>query len=148
MKRIIISIVALVVAAATLIAPVSANGDVAPASSAYFSSYTTYIEQESGSRILKLGYDVTSVGSMQNLGAERMQVLRSTDRINWTIVNSFYSDDYPSMLRNSAGVAHAYSRTYRATAGYYYKIYVTYYAFKSTNNFGRLHAYSNVVYVS
>ena len=148
MRKIIHSILSVVVAVATLIIPVSASGEVSPAASAYFSSYTAYIDRESGSNTLTLMFDVTSVTAVAKLGASRIQVLRSSNNSDWTIVRTYYSDDYPSMLSNSTGSVYAYTRKYTATYNYYYKIYVSFYAYKNATNHGTLHAYSNTVYVS
>lgn len=149
MKRNIRSFVVLVIIVAMLIVPVSADGDVAPAASAYFSSYTAYTEIEnSGGRVLTIGFDVASVGSVAKLGATRILVMKSSNRTDWTTVATYYSDDYPSMICNNDTVFHVYERSYTASYNYYYKIYVSFYAYKSTNNHGTLHAYSNTVYVS
>lgn len=118
-----------------------------PAASAYFSTYSTCIYRNSGSNLLQLYYDVLSIGTCAKLGAQEVRLMQSSDRVNWTTVATYTSSSYTGMIANNTDL-HAYSIYRTVSYNYYYKIYVTFYAYKNATNLGRLFDYSDVIYVS
>ena len=120
---------------------------VMPAASAYFSSYSSCIYRDSGSNQIRLYFDVVSIGTCAKLGAQEVCLMQSSDRVNWTTIGTYTSSSYSGMIANDTYV-HAYTLHKTVPYNYYYKIYVTFYAYKNATNLGRLYDYSDVIYVS
>lgn len=121
--------------------------ELMPAASAYFSTYCTQIYRDSGSNQLELYFDVLSIGTCAKLGAQEVLLMQSSDRINWTTIRTYTSSSYPGMIASDTNL-HAYSLYTTVSYNYYYKIHVTFYAYKNATNLGRLYDYSDVIYVS
>lgn len=96
--------------------------------SMFFGSSSAYFNVLSGSKF-EIWFDVTATGLMDELGASKIELERSSDGVNWSPVKTFYSSDYPQLLdpddtsfTYSGYVTHTYS------SGYYYCATVTLYA--------------------
>lgn len=150
MKKVIRHVCIVLVLAMTFsFSAFAANVDenVMPASSAYFSTYSTCIYRDSGSNQLRLYFDVISIGTCAKLGAQEVLLMRSSDRVNWTTIATYTSTSYPGMIATNTDI-HAYTLYKTVSYNYYYKIHVTFYAYKNATNLGRLFDYSDVIYVS
>lgn len=150
MKKTIRFICLTLVMATLAVRPVSATeveDTVMPAASAYFSSTCTYVARGSGSNQLELYFDVVSVGTCAKLGAQEVRLMQSSDRVNWTTIRTYSSSSYSGMIASNTNF-HSYTFYTNVSYNYYYKIYVTFYAYKNATNLGRLYDYSDVFYLS
>lgn len=146
-KRFLCHIIATMMLFSFSVSAATVEEDVMPAASAYFSSYSSYINRNSGSNQLRLCYDVLSVGTCVKLGATEVLLMQSSDNSNWTTIGTYTSSTYTGMVANNTNL-HAYTLYRTVSYNYYYKIHVTFYAYKNATNHGRLYDYSEVVYVS
>lgn len=132
MKR-FIRILSFVMAFALLLTtPAFAAETVSPRASNYFMSSSAYFDDVAGSRV-DVWFDVMALGTMDELGASKIKVQRSTDLVNWTTVQTYYKADYPQ-LTDTDTVHHAASVPFYPTNGYYYRIVVTLYAKNSSGS--------------
>lgn len=107
----------------------------------YFAVTSVNLRKVSGS--LEAWFDVTAVGTMEQLGARTVVIQRSSDGNSWSSVKTFTKESYPEMIREDFA-AHTCCLTYTPTAGYYYRACVTFYA-KKGNGTGELIQYSSSI---
>lgn len=97
----------------------------------YFMASSCYLYIISNTEF-EVWFDVTSIRMMDELGASEIKVQRSTDKQNWSTVQTYSKEDYPQMICTNTG-SHADCVTYSsAESGYYYRAMVTLYAKNST----------------
>lgn len=101
-----------------------------PRASNFFMSSSVYFWHVSGDNY-QIWFDVTALSTMQKLGASKIKVQRSTDKVNWTTVKTFNMDDYSQMTTTNTG-HYVNCVPYTATSGYYYRAVVTLYAKNSS----------------
>lgn len=99
-------------------------------SSAYLSSYTSTLKALSGGEIAVV-VDVDGVGTMDEIGAAEIHIYESTDNSLFTLVESYYSDDYSDMLWQNKTHYYDSPVTYEGVVGRYYKATVCFYAAKN-----------------
>lgn len=92
--------------------------------SKYFGSHSCYLWNVS-STSFEVWFDVTATGGMDTLGASEIKIQRSSDRVNWTTVQTYY-DIYEYNTSEAGGHVTFGGRE----AGYYYRAKVTFYAEK------------------
>ena len=139
MKRFVRFMCLVLVFTMCLAIPVGAE-EIAPYSSNYFMSYNAYLSGET-STSFEVWFSVTALRRMDKLGVEYIDIERSSDGSNWTIVKTYDSDDYPSLMATNTA-SHAGHVTYtNKQSGYQYRAYVKFYA-KDGNNSGVLGAYA------
>jgi hypothetical protein len=81
---------------------------------------------------------------MDELGVSSIEVDRSPDGENWTLIRTYDADDYSQMIRENTG-SHEGCITYRyATPSYYYRAYITFYA-KNSAGSGKRFRYTAVL---
>lgn len=102
----------------------------APRASNFFMSSSVYFWHVSGDNY-QVWFDVTALSTMQKLGASKIKVQRSTDKVNWTTIKTFNMDDYSQMTTTNTG-HYVNCVPYTATSGYYYRAVVTLYAKNSS----------------
>lgn len=105
----------------------------------YFGITSAYLSRIPGG--FEIWFDVTAMGTMDQLGAKTVVVQRSSDGSSWTPVKTYTKEAYPEMIRTNFA-AHTCCLTYTATAGYYYRAVVTFYAKKGTGS-GELTQYTS-----
>lgn len=103
---------------------------VDPRASNYFWSSSVYFWHSSGNNY-QIWFDVTAVGTMQKLGASRIEVERSTDLVNWDPAGSYDMANYSQMTKSNT-VGYANYVPFTATTGYAYRAIVTLYAKNSS----------------
>ena len=122
--------------------PVSAEIEGNSRASNYFHMTSTYIYQLNDTQF-EVWFDVSAVGSMQELGSSKITVQRSADGENW--VNMFtYRSEYYSQMIDYNTIEHGACVPYHGTEGYYYRAFVTFYAKNSTGS-GELYRYTQTV---
>lgn len=94
-------------------------------SSYYFAGYSVYLWEPTN----EAWFEVTAVGVMDELGASKIKIQRSTDQENWTTVQTFEMEDYSQMTAEGKA-SYANCVPYTFTNGYYYRGVVTLYAKK------------------
>ena len=122
----------LIIMALIFAMPVFAAEDIGLRSSNYFMYYNTYLHKISDTK-LEAWFDVAAVGTMDELGANKIKVQRSLDQENWTTMQTYEDSDYQSMMDEDT-VRHASCVTYTFTTGYYYRAVVTLYAKKGNGS--------------
>lgn len=139
MKRFVKLICLMLVFAMCLAIPVGAE-EIAPYASNYFMSYSTYLSGET-STSFEVWFTVTALRKMDKIGVDYIHILRSSDGNDWTVVKTYDSDDYPSLMDTNSS-SHSGHVTYtNKQSGYQYKAFVQFYA-KEGNNSGVLGAYA------
>ena len=139
MKRFVKLMCLVLVFALCLAIPVGAE-EIAPYASNYFMSYSTYLSGET-STSFEVWFSVTALRRMDKLGVEYIDILRSSDGSNWTVVKTYDSDDYPNLMTTNTS-SHSGHVTYNnKKSGYQYKAYVQFYAKEGVNS-GVLGAYA------
>lgn len=125
---------------------ISEHGDAAlaasPRSSAYFGSWDSYLYKTS-STSFEIWFDVTSAGSMDELGVSSIEVQRSTNGSNWTTVKTYYPEDYSAMIEEDTFSVYN-CVTYTGAKGYFYRAYVVFYA-KNSRGVGEMPDYAEVI---
>lgn len=132
MKHITRYISCLLIVAIVLAVPVYAVENGGQRSSHYFMSYSVYLWEATN----EAWFEVTAVGLMDELGASKIKIQRSTDQTNWTTVKTFEKEDYSQMVEEDTITA-ANCVPYTFTNGYYYRGVVTLYA-KKGNGTGEM----------
>lgn len=100
-----------------------------PMASLYLDSYNTYI-CEMGSGRIEIWFTVVGTNYMDEIGTLSIRLYESTDNQNWTRVETFLHEDYPSMLAYNDYVHSSYV-SYQGVEGRYYKAYVCIWAGKN-----------------
>lgn len=101
---------------------------VQPRASYYLSSYSAYI-YPAGNGLVQVCYSVRGTGIMDDIGVQRITLYESKDNSTWTLVRTFTSTNYTSMM-NHDDYYHGGYLNYGGVAGRYYKAYVTVWAGK------------------
>lgn len=122
MKRFTMLVCLLLIASMILAIPTLA----AEQASDFFMSHSSYLWEISDSEF-QVWFRVTAVEGMDVLGVREIKVQRSTDKSNWSTVQTYGGQyDYDTSFY-SGHVTYS-----SAEAGYYYRARVTYYAENSS----------------
>lgn len=109
----------------------------------FFAMTSTYLERVSSSTI-DIWFDVSAVGRMDELGVRKIKLQRSTDRSNWSTIETYDMDDYGEMICEGTA-SHSGCLTYSsASTGYYYRAYVIFYA-KNSSGIGEFTDYTATI---
>lgn len=130
MKRFTQIVCLIMIIAAILVIPVSAEENVQPWGSNYFGSTLAYLHKTTGNQF-QIWIEVVAVGTMEKLGASEIVLQRSSDNSNWSDVKTFTKEVYTNLV-SSNDFAHEAYVTYTGTSGYYYRAKVEFYAKKGT----------------
>lgn len=90
----------------------------------YFHSHSCYLWNVS-STDFDVWFDVAALDSMEALGASEIKIQRSSDRMNWTTVQTYYN-----IYEYNTGAAAGHVTFNNRQSGYYYRAKVTFYAQK------------------
>lgn len=113
-------------------------------SSIFFASYDSEIYNVSN-RTIEIWFDVVGNGAMDEIGVSSIEVERSSNNRDWTVVKTFLPENYPQMICEDTGIAYDYV-SYTGSYGYYYRAFVTFYA-KNSRGRGYTDQYSETVYI-
>lgn len=134
MKRFTRSVCVILIVALMAAVPVCADDGITPYSSSFFMSYDTYFYEASSTTTttrFRVWFDVTGTGIMEELGASYIEIQRSSDGQNWTVMRTCTPTGYSQMLGYDTH-KHVDYISYTGTKGYYYRAYVEFYAKNST----------------
>ena len=96
----------------------------------YFSSYRAYVTKTSSSQ-LSVSFFVVGHGIMDELGASRIRVQRSSDGTNWTTVYTFLKEYHPNMTDTDTA-AYGSVVSCPISSSYYYRAIVDFYSANSS----------------
>lgn len=130
MKRFIRCICLILVCAMCMITPAIAAENTNLRASSYFRSGSVYLWKISGTQF-QVWFDVTALDTMDELGASKIKVERSTDEVNWESMQTYTKEAYSQMIAKKT-VQHSDCVAYTYTSGYYYRAVVTLYAKNSS----------------
>lgn len=132
MKSFVKCIALLLVFSFCMAVPATAQ-EISPYASNYFMSHSAYLSQTSNSSF-KVCFSVTAVGTMSNLGVSYIDVERSSDGVNWSVVKTYDKADYTNLIASNT-VFHSGSVTYSSmNSNYQYRAYVKFYAKNSSGS--------------
>lgn len=129
MRRIIRIICLILVAASVINMTAFASETTDSRASNYFASASAYFNVVSSTKF-DIWFDVTAVGTMDELGASEIVLERSTDMVNWTTVKTYKRANYSQLVNTNASFTYSASVPYTYSDGYYYCATVTLYAKK------------------
>lgn len=95
---------------------------VQPRASAYLSNYGAYVYLP-GDGEVRVYFNVTGTGYVDELGALSIKIYESTDGVNWTWKDTFMHDQTPGMLSYN-DYFHSGYVSYNGIVGRYYRAYV------------------------
>lgn len=127
-----------------LAVPVQAETVADPRGSAFFSSYGTDLNKTSPTSF-EIWFDVTSnVDTMDELGVSEIYLYKSADQQSWSQIKMYSMNAYAGMVAQNATI-HAGHVDYNfATAGYYYRARITFYA-KNSTGIGERDIYTEIL---
>ena len=129
MKRFIQFICLILVFTSIMTMPTYASETVDQRASNYFAVSSAYFNVISDSKF-EIWFDVTATGLMDELGASKIELERSSDGVNWTTVKTYRRANYSQMVKTTAAGSYSASVPYTYSDGYYYCATVTLYAKK------------------
>lgn len=127
MRRFVRLVCLILVFASVATIPVFAAETSEPRASNYFAYGSAYFTVASSTK-LEIWFDVTAVGMMDELGASKIVLERSTDGVNWSPVKTYYKASYSQMVDDDGAFMYSASVPYTYSSGYYYCATVTLYA--------------------
>jgi len=119
----------------------AAAAEVTPRASAYFSSYDTYL-WETSSTSFQVWFEITAVRGMTELGVDSIEIERSSDGVNWTVVKTYDRDDYSNLIATNTAYHGGHVTYSNRQSGYQYRAYVDFYAKNSSGGRGYYGAYA------
>lgn len=102
---------------------------VQPMASNYLDSYNSYVCAMGGGRV-EIWFEVTGDTYMDDIGTLSIMLYESTDRVNWTWVETFLHEDNDNMLAQNE-IDYVSYVSYDGVAGRYYQAYVGIWAGKN-----------------
>lgn len=130
-KSMIIRLFAMIITIAMVIpigVSAASEGTVQPRASSYLSAYSAYVYL-AGNGEVRVYFDVTGTGTMDEIGALSIKIYESTDNSTWTRVATRTHDSTSGMLGYN-DFYHSGHVTYQGVEGRYYKAYVCVWAGK------------------
>lgn len=140
MKYLIKTICILLVVATVLAIPVAAE-EASPYASNYFMSHSTYLWKTS-STSFQVWFDVTAVSGMSELGVDYIDIERSSDGTNWSVVKTYSQGSYSNLVASNTGNHCSYVTYSNMQSGYQYRAYVKFYAKNTSGGRGYSGAYA------
>lgn len=111
--------------------------------SAHLDSYRASLTPKNSSRIA-ITIDVDGTGLMDDIGATKIYVYKSTDNEHFYYLRTFDSKDYPAMMTHNAYFYYETPIIFQGVSGYYYYAHVDVYAAKDGGSSTRSYTTSSV----
>ena len=141
MKR-FLRLVCLLLVFATLAAVPAYAQEQSARANLYLSSYRAYCTKTASTSVT-VSFHVLGTRRMDEIGASKIKVQYSADKVNWTTVKTFLKADYPSMIATNDS-SHAAELSCTVPSGKYYRAYVEFYAAKD-NGSGMQFYYTEII---
>lgn len=132
MKR-FVKFLCLILAMSVCLAIPAAAEEVSPYGSAYFGSRDAYLHPTS-STSFQAWFEVTAVRGMAELGAQYIDIERSSDGVNWRVVKTYDRSEYSNLIKYNTGDHCSYVTFSDMEPGYQYRMYVRLFAKDSNGN--------------
>ena len=113
--------------------PVSAQEATSPYSSSFFMSRAAYLWRTS-STSFQVWFEITAVRGMQELGVKYIDIERSSDGVNWSVVKTYDRSSYSNLIVYNTANHCSYVTYNDVQSGYQYRAYVHFYAKDSTGS--------------
>ena len=139
MKRFVKCLCLILALSFCLVVPAAA-AETAPYSSNYFMSRDAYLWRTS-STSCEAWFEVTAMRGMAELGALHVDIERSSDGVNWYVVETYHRDDFSNLIAYNTGNHCSYVTFSEMKPGYQYRMYVELYAKGTDGNSGSSGAY-------
>lgn len=120
--------------------PVAAE-ETAPYASSYFTSHNTYLWNKT-STSFEVWFSITAVATMDELGVDYIDIEKSTDGVNWSVVKTYTKEDYPNLIGYNTAYHSGHVTYSNVQAGCQYRAYVKFYAKNSSGGRGYNGAYA------
>lgn len=111
--------------------------------SAHLDSYRASLTPKSSSRIA-ITVDVDGTGLMDDIGATKIYVYKSTDNEHFYLLRTFDSKDCPAMMKHNVYYYYDTPIIFQGVSGYYYYAHVDVYAAKDGGSSTRSYTTSSV----
>ena len=141
-----IRLIALALIVVLIFTPVANASELPQQKASYYFSMTGIDIVKVSSTQFRVWFDVTATHTMKQVGASKIVVERSSNQTDWTVIKTYRSESYSSMLYSNT-VGHTSYITHSGTPGYYYRAEVTFYA-KDSSGTGTYAYYSDTFYLS
>ena len=105
--------------------------EISPYASNFFLGYGANLEDVSSSSF-EVWFSVSAVGIMTKLGVNYIDIERSSNGTDWSIVKTYDKDDYTNLIASNTGFHSGYVTYSNKQSGYQYRAYVDFYAKNST----------------
>lgn len=106
--------------------PVNA-AEISPYASAYFTSHNTYLWDTSDSSF-QIWFIVTAANTMKELGVNYIEVERSSDGVNWSVVKTYTKANNSNFIAYDTTNHSGYVTYSNKQSGYQYRAYIELYA--------------------
>lgn len=130
----------LILALSFCLAIPAAAEEAVPYASNFFMSRDAYLWRTS-STSCQAWFEVTAMRGMAELGADYIDIERSSDGVNWRVVKTYDRDDFSNLIAYNTGNHCSYVTFTNMEPGYQYRMYVHLYAKDSNGNIGGSGAY-------
>lgn len=112
--------------------PASAT-EITPYASNYFMGFGANLEEASSSSF-EVWFSVSAVSTMTKLGVNYIDIERSSDGVNWSVVKTYTKEAYSSLVASNTGYHSGHVTYSNMQSGYQYRAYVDFYAKNSTGS--------------
>ena len=144
MKRLVKCLCLILALSCILVFPAAAAEVPEAYSSRFFGSRDVYLWRTS-STSFEAWFEVTAMRGMAELGAEYIDIERSSDGVNWYVVETYDRDDFSNLIKYNTGTHASYVTFSNMESGYQYRMYVLLYAKDSSGAQGTSGAYGYFV---
>ena len=103
--------------------PVSAVHAAEPRASDYLEDCSAYVSCADNG-VITVWFDVTGTCELDELGALEIQLYESTNRVNWTWVATYASEDYPNLMGHNSTSYCSHVTYTHGISGRYYRAFV------------------------
>lgn len=123
----IIKMVSFVLACVMLVALPASAAEISPYASNYFMAHGANLEEVSSSSF-EVWFTVTAVGTMTKLGVNYIDIERSSDGVNWSVVKTYTKESYSNLVASNTYYHSGHVTYTNKQSGYQYRAYVDFYA--------------------
>ena len=125
--------ICLILALSLCLAVPAAAAEAAPYGSRYFGSQAAYMWRTS-STSFQIWFEVTTVREMDEIGIRYIDVERSSDGVNWTVVKTYDKANYSNFIAYDTSNHCSYVTYTEMQSGYQYRAFVRFHAKNSSGS--------------
>lgn len=144
MKKFVRYVCMILVCGLLLAVPAHAESAAEARGSVFFASYGTDLYKTSATSF-QIWFDMTANAAVMDvLGVTEIILYRSADQQSWTKMRTYRPGVYTQMLGYNTTTHTGYVAYTSATAGYYYRAYITFYA-ENSIGIGERYVYTEIL---